>query len=79
MLKKIALFLIGVYQVTLSKDHGPLKRFYPYGYCRFKPTCSEYTYEAIEIYGVFKGGLMGFKRIISCNPCSKGGYDPVKK
>jgi len=46
--------------------------------CRYTPTCSEYTYQAIEKYGVLKGGLMGLKRIIRCNPFSKGGYDPVK-
>lgn len=45
--------------------------------CRFTPTCSEYTRQAIAKYGFFKGGWMGAKRIGRCNPFSKGGYDPV--
>lgn len=47
-------------------------------HCKFEPTCSEYTKQAIEKYGAFKGCFLGFKRIIRCNPFSKGGYDPVK-
>lgn len=46
--------------------------------CRFVPTCSEYAYEAIEKYGVLKGGFLSVKRLIRCNPFSKGGYDPLK-
>ena len=45
--------------------------------CRFHPTCSEYTYQAIDKYGVTKGSWMGFKRILRCQPWSKGGFDPV--
>jgi len=46
--------------------------------CKYYPTCSEYTKQAIEKYGVVKGSLLGMKRIIKCNPFSKGGYDPLK-
>ncbi|MDN5280198.1 MAG: uncharacterized protein PWR01_4163 [Clostridiales bacterium] len=46
--------------------------------CRFQPTCSQYTFEAIEKYGFFKGSWMGFWRIMRCNPFSRGGSDPVK-
>ena len=46
--------------------------------CRFHPTCSEYGIQAIEKYGSFKGGLMAIKRVLRCNPWSKGGYDPLK-
>lgn len=45
--------------------------------CIYTPTCSEYMYEAIEIHGVFRGTWMGTRRILRCNPFSKGGYDPV--
>ena len=45
--------------------------------CRFMPTCSEYAYEAIDKYGSLKGGYLAVKRILRCNPFSKGGYDPV--
>ena len=45
--------------------------------CRFIPTCSEYAYDAVERFGVLKGGLMAVKRILRCNPFCKGGYDPV--
>lgn len=46
--------------------------------CRFSPTCSQYTIEAIRKYGVLKGGFLGAWRLLRCNPFSKGGFDPVK-
>jgi putative membrane protein insertion efficiency factor len=46
--------------------------------CRFTPTCSVYTMEAVEKYGAFRGTWMGAKRILRCQPFSKGGYDPVE-
>ncbi len=76
--KKIVLTLIRLYQKTLSPDHGVYRHKYPYGYCRYTPSCSEYAHQAIEKKGVWKGGLLGLYRIIRCNPYSKGGYDPVK-
>ena len=46
--------------------------------CKYYPTCSEYMIQAIEKYGVIKGIFLGLKRILKCNPFSKGGYDPLK-
>lgn len=46
--------------------------------CKYYPSCSEYSKQAIEKYGVFKGTILGIKRILRCNPFSKGGYDPLK-
>lgn len=46
--------------------------------CKYSPTCSQYTVEAIEKYGVLKGGFLGAWRLLRCNPFSKGGFDPVK-
>lgn len=45
--------------------------------CRFFPTCSEYGYQAIEKYGIIRGGAMTVWRVLRCNPFGKGGYDPV--
>lgn len=46
--------------------------------CRFIPTCSQYSYEAIEKYGAMKGMFLGLKRVARCHPWSKGGHDPVQ-
>jgi len=69
MIKKLLLCLIKVYQF-FSKLTPPC--------CRFYPTCSEYTKQAIEKYGVIKGLWLGVKRILRCHPFSEGGYDPLK-
>ena len=47
--------------------------------CRYFPTCSEYSIEALKTYGFFKGLLLSIKRILSCHPWGQGGFDPVKK
>ncbi len=65
----IPLALIRFYQILLS----PL---FPSA-CRFQPTCSVYTYEAIEKHGALKGSWLGAKRLARCGPWTKGGYDPV--
>ena len=46
--------------------------------CRFTPSCSLYTLQAVERYGLFKGSLMGARRVLRCHPFSEGGYDPVR-
>ncbi len=68
MLKKIFTFLITIYQ-KISRLTPPV--------CRFTPTCSEYMKQAIQKYGVLKGGWLGIKRICRCHPLNPGGYDPV--
>jgi len=69
MLKSFLIKLITLYQLTLSLFIGQQ--------CRFYPTCSQYTREAIERHGSIKGIGMGVKRICSCHPWHEGGYDPV--
>jgi len=78
-MKYILLKLIKIYQKLLSPDHGGiLSYFKPLGVCKFRPTCSDYTYSAINKYGILKGCYLGFKRILRCHPFSRGGWDPVK-
>jgi len=73
LLKKIAiapfLFLIRCYQVGIS----PFKP----ATCRYEPSCSYYFAEALKIHGMIIGSYLGFKRILSCHPWGKSGYDPV--
>ncbi|MCX6745091.1 MAG: membrane protein insertion efficiency factor YidD [Candidatus Parcubacteria bacterium] len=76
-LKYIVMWAISFYQKFFSLDHGPLAKFFPFLGCRFYPTCSEYTYQAVEKYGVIKGLWLGLKRVLRCTPLSKGGHDPV--
>lgn len=76
--KKLFVFLINVYQALLSPDHSPLfKHRHPHGFCRFYPSCSQYTKEAIEKHGAVKGFGLGFKRIIKCNPWAEPKVDKV--
>ncbi|MSU76166.1 membrane protein insertion efficiency factor YidD [Patescibacteria group bacterium] len=76
-MKHVLTALITVYQRTLSPDHGPLRGLFPYGACRYRPTCSEYTKESIQRFGSIKGSWMGMKRIGRCHPSAAGGHDPV--
>jgi len=66
-MKNIALFLIRGYQLLLSPVLGRS--------CRFYPTCSDYTYQAIKKYGFFKGIFLGSKRLLKCHPFHPGGVD----
>lgn len=78
-MKKLLLKSIRFYQKYLSLDTGWAKKFFLTDkVCRFTPTCSEYTYQAIEKYGIIVGLWRGVKRILRCHPWSKGGWDPVK-
>jgi len=76
-MKKIILNSIKFYQKTLSRDTGFLSYFFSERTCRFHPTCSQYTYEAVEKFGVFKGGWLGLRRIVRCHPWSDGGIDEI--
>ena len=67
-MKYVLIFLIRVYQ----KIPGPWHR-----YCKYAPSCSEYSVGCLNEFGFFKGSYLSFKRIIKCNPRSKGGYDPI--
>lgn len=68
-MKKFPLALIKLYQLTLSQ-------VMPHS-CRFTPTCSQYTYEAIAKFGFLKGVGLGIWRIVRCHPFHPGGYDPL--
>lgn len=72
-MKKIILSFIGLYKKIIS----PVISAKGY-HCKFYPSCSDYTKQAIEKYGIFKGVFLGIKRILRCHPFSKGGYDPLK-
>jgi uncharacterized protein len=77
-MKNTVLTLIRFYQKYLSFDSGYIKMIFPIGkICRFTPTCSEYTYQAVQRYGIISGLCLGFKRIVRCNPWNKGGFDPI--
>lgn len=78
-MKHFLIFLIRLYQKTLSPDTGWFSYRYPYSYCRFSPTCSQYMVEALERFGALRGFLMGIQRVFRCHPWSQGGYDPVSK
>ena len=68
-MKKIALYFIRFYQHAVSPHFPPA--------CRYNPTCSSYAYEAVNKYGVLRGGLLAVKRLARCHPFHAGGYDPV--
>lgn len=75
MIKKIILNSIKFYQRVLSPDQGLLSSLSLKMVCRFYPSCSEYSYQAIEKYGVLKGLFLGLKRISKCHSWHPGGID----
>jgi uncharacterized protein len=68
--KFLVLDILVIYKAIVSPFLPPA--------CRFEPTCSEYTRQAVEKYGAMRGTWMGVKRILRCQPLCKGGHDPVK-
>ena len=77
--KKFVINLIRIYQKVFSRDTGWLGTIFPGRTCRFHPTCSQYTTEAVELYGVTKGVWLGIKLISRCHPWNPGGHDPVPR
>ena len=70
-MKDAILALLRFYKAKVSPQLPPA--------CRYTPTCSEYAIEAIERRGMIVGSLLATKRVLSCNPFSRGGYDPVRE
>jgi len=68
-MSKLAIMLVRAYRYAISPMLGPR--------CRFYPSCSEYSQEAIERYGVGRGIWLAFRRVLRCNPWHCGGHDPV--
>jgi len=68
-MKKIAILMIKFYRLFISPLKPPT--------CRYMPTCSEYALQAIEKYGIVRGGSMAIRRVLRCHPFHPGGYDPV--
>lgn len=68
-MKSVLLSVIRLYQMTYSRVFPPS--------CRFEPSCSQYGYNAIARYGVWRGGWLTIKRLSRCHPLNPGGYDPV--
>jgi len=69
--KFVALQVLRAYKWAISPMFPPA--------CRYVPTCSEYAMEAVERYGVLRGGAMSLARLLRCHPFVRGGYDPVLK
>ncbi len=70
MPRRALISLINLYQLCISPRLGK--------HCKYYPTCSEYTKQAVDKYGIIKGSLLGIIRILKCNPFSKGGVDLLK-
>ena len=71
VLQKVIISIIKLYQFLISPIIG--------NHCRFTPTCSEYSKEAVQIHGIIIGIYLSIKRLLCCHPLHCGGYDPVPK
>ena len=69
LVSKLLLIVLRFYKLCISPHIGPR--------CKYYPSCSAYTYEAVEKHGALWGMMFGLWRLLRCNPFSKGGYDPV--
>jgi uncharacterized protein len=68
--RRLFVGLIQIYRRFLSPMLPPT--------CRYEPSCSLYTMQAIEKYGVLRGSFMGIRRVLRCHPFARGGFDPVR-
>lgn len=75
MVKRMILSVLKTYQKIFSPDQGIFRQ--NISICRFYPSCSQYSYEAIEKFGIWQGAWLGLKRILRCHPWQPGGYDPL--
>lgn len=75
MIEAPILFLIRIYQLTFSPDHGVMRARYTHGYCRHYPTCSQYAYEAVIMSGVARGLWYAGKRVARCHPWAQPRID----
>lgn len=76
--RSLAIRAINFYQATLSPDHGPLKSLHPFGYCPHTPTCSDYGKQVITQRGLIIGGMLTFRRILTCHPWTKPHPDRIR-
>ncbi len=73
--RNIIILFIKFYQKIISPDHSWIKRFFPYGYCKYYPSCSQYSIDAFKKHGFVLGLLKSIWRFLRCNPWSDGGID----
>ncbi len=71
----IIIVLLGAYQKVFSFDHGVFRGVKPYGQCRFYPSCSSYSIQSLQKYGLIKGVIKSIGRVFRCHPWSDGGID----
>lgn len=76
-MRHLLIAVINLYQATLSPDHGPRRRLYPGGFCKYSPSCSAYAKSAIEQFGAACGSWLALRRLARCHPWNAGGLDPV--
>jgi putative membrane protein insertion efficiency factor len=77
--RRAAVGLISIYQVLLSPDYSWLKGRFPHGYCRYYPSCSEYSKQSIIKFGIIRGLWLSVKRLVRCHPWAQPQVDPVPK
>jgi len=77
-IRELLLICIRFYQNFFSPNHSWIKHHYPWGFCRFYPSCSQYAYDSIKRYGVNQGVWRAIKRLSKCHPWHPGGFDLVK-